>query len=172
MWFTRTANGFRGWFVVVADDGSLRVGLGTGDFTVTIVDSDDTDSLVPSVSESTVKPGLYHFDVTSTFLVDNGIGEYGISVEVSATGPVLRDAKSEVLRVNQQDLDSISGATWATLRAGHAAGTLGRALNDLFLILGLDPATPLVGTRTARTAGATLVQAITDDGTTVTVTRS
>ena len=66
----------------------------------------------------------------------------------------------------------VAAAVWAALRAtGQDAGSMGEALVELFDLMGLDPAKPLVVTPTSRDAGAGLSQTITTAGTTTTVTR-
>ncbi len=113
MWFTKIADGFRGWFVAVQSNGTLRTGLVAGDFTVTVVEPGDAASLVPTVTESATKSGLYRFDVTSGFITTNGVGEYGVVVEIDtfagpSGAPNVRTSISKVLRVTTEDFDTLS----------------------------------------------------------------
>jgi hypothetical protein len=131
MWSEVVGNTFRAWFHVSNAQGVLRTGLINSDFTVSVRSPDDTAITSPSVSESTT-PGLYYFDIAGTFLTTNGIGEYGVVVTISATGPVLRGAKSEVLKVSDQDISTIAGAVWDELLASHTiAGSFGEAIGNL-----------------------------------------
>ena len=107
MWFTKDADGFRGWFRAQQPNGKLRVGLPAGAFVVTIRDAPNATSSVVPVTESG-KGGLYFFDVPPAFLAGGGLGEYGVVAEVdtkaSGAGPPHVVATfSETLRVNAQN---------------------------------------------------------------------
>lgn len=113
MYFTKQADGFRAHFAVAQGNGSLRTGLLAGDFTVTVVDPADSTTLTPSVSESTQKSGSYFFDITSGFITTNGVGDYGVVVEVDtfagpSSAPHVRDVFGEVLRVTEEDFDTLA----------------------------------------------------------------
>jgi len=113
MYFTKQADGFRAHFVASQGNGSLRTGLLAGDFTVTVVDPADGATLTPAVSESTQKSGMYFFDITSGFITTNGVGDYGVVVEVDtfagpSSAPHVRDVFGEVLRVTQEDFDTLA----------------------------------------------------------------
>ena len=139
MWWTKAASGFRGWFAVAQSSGALRTGLVAGDFTVTIVDPSGTMTSIPAVAES-IKLGLYTFTIPAIFLTGNGVGEYGVSIEVDTFAgpsgpPHVRAVLSHVLRVSLKDLDDITSgagiadAVWDELLAGHTlAGSAGEAL--------------------------------------------
>jgi len=130
MWFTKETDGFRAWFSVQDKNGAIRTGIPSGQFVATIIDPTDTVSLVPTVTESAVKAGLYTFLVTSTFLGTNGNGGYAVVVEVNAlAAPKVAAVFSQVLEVYDQDFDSISGAVWEETRSAHlTAGTMGAGL--------------------------------------------
>lgn len=144
VWFTKQADGFRGWLPVEQNNGTLRTGLAAGDFVVTIVDPDDDASAVVAASESSEKSGLYFFDITSGFITTNGVGEYGIVVEIDTkTGPssaphvvMILDS---VLKVSQEDFDSLptvsatADAVWTEQIGDHsgASGSTAEALNDV-----------------------------------------
>ena len=106
MWFTKDDDGFRGWFPV-ARNGVLHSGI-AADITVTVVDEDDSTSTSPTVSESVQLSGLYTFVVPSSFFVANGTGQYSVVAVVNSTGPVVRNVKGEVLRVFDEDFDSVA----------------------------------------------------------------
>jgi len=108
MWFTRTDDGFRGWFTVLDVGGTVKTGLNNSSFDVTVINPQDTASVVPFVSQSDVKPGLYRFDVPNSFLLTHGTGSYGTLVEINAG--LLVDALSEVIKVSQADFDHISAS--------------------------------------------------------------
>lgn len=109
MWFTKQATGYKSWFSLVRKNGSLAPGIPAGSFIVTIINPADTASSSPAVSESAVKPGLYFFEVPSAFLIANGLGEYGVSVEVSHIAPPLRITRSfgATLRVTDMIFDDV-----------------------------------------------------------------
>jgi len=140
MWWTKQDDGFIVWFHVKKDNGGLRTGLINGDFTVTVRSPQDDDGYVGIVSEST-KLGLYYFEITDTFITTNGPGEYGVVVEVDtfsgpSGNPNVRDSISNVLKVTQEDFDSLVGSVWDQLVANHTiAGTFGRKLGKDVLTL-------------------------------------
>lgn len=87
--FTRdlSGGGWRGWFVVKNNSGTLRTGIAAGNFTATVVNPQDSANTVPAVAESVQKPGLYSFLIPDAFLATWGLGSYGTVIEVSS-GPV------------------------------------------------------------------------------------
>lgn len=101
--FTEIEGGFRVWFTALAADGTLRVGLTNGNFSVTVINSED-DAAHPGVTveESSIKDGLYYFDITESFLRTHGPGDYPILVEVLSS-PF--SVMMEVLKVSQADDD-------------------------------------------------------------------
>lgn len=133
MWFSRNADGYQAWFTVADKHGALRTGGVAGDFTVTVVNPADTASSSPTVSESATKPGLYTFLVPTTFFTTNGVGGYGVVVEVDMnTSPKIETVLGEVLRVFAEDFDSSVGAVWDAPTSSHlTAGTTGRSLSLL-----------------------------------------
>ncbi len=86
--------GWRGSFVVKNSIGTLRTGIPSGSFAVTIVNPQDTAQVAPTVVESTQKPGLYRFLIADSFLTAHGLGSYDTVVEVNVVGggPAFRDA--------------------------------------------------------------------------------
>lgn len=135
MWFAKIANGFRAYFRVQAPNGALRTGIIPGDFTVSVVDPLDATSTFPTVAETTLKSGLYYFDISSVFLAA-GTGEYGVTVEVNTTSPPrVRASFSKSLKVNTKDFEdvgagatpaAIADAVWDEVLSGHlGAGSAG-----------------------------------------------
>ncbi len=111
MWFTKTQDGFRGWFAVATTTGLLATGLTSGSFVVTTRNPDDTASNLSDVTESG-KPGLYRFDITSSFFSAHGRGEYGVVIEVNKPAPnPIRDVMSNVLKISHNDFDSIASGS-------------------------------------------------------------
>ena len=113
MFFTRTASGFRVWFFAVRGNGLLRSGLVAGDFVATVVDSTDAASAIYVVSESTQKPAMYYFDIPSSFLLTNGVGEYAVGIQIDTRAgpsgsPHVRTAFTDVLKVTTEDFDSLA----------------------------------------------------------------
>lgn len=115
MYFTKDTSGFRAWFTALQSNGTLRVGLIAADFTITVVNQNDNASTLASASESSVKAGLYTFQIPSSFLTTHGVGEYGILIEVNTFGasgpPQVRTAFADVLKVSQKDLNDIPDPT-------------------------------------------------------------
>ena len=113
MWFTKDADGFRGWFRAEATSGKLRVGLPPSAFVASIRDPVDATTSIMPVAES-AKAGLYFFDVPPVFLTGAGIGEYGVVVEVDsklagAGPPHVVTTFSRTLRVNGQNFADFAG---------------------------------------------------------------
>ena len=108
MWFSRTNNGFRGWFAAIGSTGALATGLPSSDFNVTVRDGNDVSSSISTVTESG-KPGLYRFDVSSSFFLTHGTGSYGVVIEV--TNGTLNDVLSNVLTVSQNDFDTLASSS-------------------------------------------------------------
>jgi len=75
-----------------------------------VVDEADSTSAAPAVSESTQLGGLYTFLVHSSFFA-NGLGQYSVVAVVDSTGPTVRDVVNHVLRVFDEDFDSLSTVT-------------------------------------------------------------
>lgn len=121
MWFTRTDDSFRAWFQVVTNAGVLRTDALSSSFTALVINPADSATSTATVTQSLQKPGLYYFDVPSSFLTASGPGEYGVSVEVNiTTSPKVVSAFSDVLRVSYNDFDTI---TSASLSASYTIST-------------------------------------------------
>jgi len=119
MWFTKQADGFRGWLTLKRNNGLIITGAVSGDFTVTVVDPTDTNTTSPTVNESTAKPGLYTFLIPSSFFTTNGNGGYGVVVEIDKNNaPRTQDTISKVLRVFTEDFDTIAEAVLTSLVDG------------------------------------------------------
>lgn len=132
MLFNRQNKSIRVWFQAVRNTGVLRAGLVSSDFVVTVINSSDTAFISPFVTESVQRPGNYYFDVTSSFFVTNGIGDYNVSIEIDAqTAPTVRSAMAETLRISREDFDSLSGSIWNTSGSEfNVSGTMGYLLNQ------------------------------------------
>ena len=194
MYFTKTSDTFRGWFQLVRSSGDLRVNSLSSSFTAVVVNENDTASISPVVTQSQQKPGLYYFDITSSFFATHGVGSYGISIEVNETSsPIIKSAFSEVIKLSQNDFDSItavvdvdaivSGVWSAQTSSFNVSGSFGQSLAiadfntitlklcEIHQILGLESGSPMTVTTTERTVSA-ITQSITGDASTsVTVTR-
>lgn len=119
MRFTRQNKSVRVWFQAVRNTGQLRTGLTNGDFTITVINSADSAVINPTVTESVQRPGNYYCDITSSFFLTNGPGDYNISIEIDSINgpsgnPNIRTAMSDVLQVTREDFDSLSGSIWNT----------------------------------------------------------
>jgi len=112
MWFVREDEAFVAWFLTKRTTGVLRTGLIAGDFVATVIDPTDSATTTPAVSESTTKPGLYTFTVPTAFIATNGVGNYGIVVEINTKvgpsgAPHVVDAFASVLVVSTDDFNTI-----------------------------------------------------------------
>jgi hypothetical protein len=114
MWFTRSVDGMVGWFNAKDFSGFPRTGLNASDVTITVVSEDDSDSVNPSITESTQNSGTFYFQIPSAFLLTNGVGTYGVVVEINTTAaggsgsPHIIDGFTKVLRVTVDDIDVVS----------------------------------------------------------------
>ena len=142
MFFTRWDKNLRVWFQAVTSAGQLRTGIASGSFTIVVVNNNDTANTVPLVSESLQKPGLYYFDVPSSFFTTHGAGDYGVSIQIDTiTGgggaPHVRSAMSDVIHITHEDFDTISGSVWSTTAANfNASGTMGFLENMVSTVSG------------------------------------
>lgn len=111
MWFTRTADGIRGWFRLQSPSGALRTGAVPSDFVATVVDPANSVTSIVAVAES-IKAGVYYFDIPSTpFLTTNGTGFYAVTVEVSTAGaPKIRATFTKVIQVETKGFADIPSA--------------------------------------------------------------
>jgi hypothetical protein len=133
MWFARTTDGYQAWFALKDQGGTLRTGALPGAFVATVVEPGDTALNVSAVAESATKPGLYTFTVPAGFLISNGVGEYGVLVEINVPAPKkVRDVLHEPMVVSLEDWDSLSAglaiipsAVWGEVLDGTTtAGTM------------------------------------------------
>ena len=132
LWLNRDAEGFTAGFTVKSNLGTIRTGIPSGQFTVTVVNPADSASINPTVTESVTKPGLYTFPIPSSFFTTHGLGNYFVVIEVNALAPILRDVLSDILKIELNDLDTIPGNVWEETTAAHTtAGTFGVAANSV-----------------------------------------
>jgi hypothetical protein len=126
MWFTRTADGIRGWFRLQTPSGALRTGAVPGDFTVTVVDPTNSVSSVVAVTES-IKGGLYYFDIPPATVAS--VGFYGVAVEVDTAGaPKVRATFSKTLKVDTlgfADIPTVTAIRTAIMTHVVDGNTLG-----------------------------------------------
>jgi hypothetical protein len=83
------------------------VGVVSGDILVTVVAPDLTTTEIPTASETPGKPGLYTFLVSSGFLVSNGVGVYGVVIEIDSSAPKVLDVFSAPIRITVRDIDDV-----------------------------------------------------------------
>lgn len=107
MYWGVVGSNLRVWFSVASSTGLIRTGIPSGDFTITTVDENDSDSVASAVSESVQKPGLYQFDVPGAFLTTHGAGTYAAVIQVLTSAPTLSATKSQPMKVTQEDIDAI-----------------------------------------------------------------
>ena len=109
MWFSKNDDGYRAWITLSDKNGALRTGGVPADFVATVVNPTGVTTTVLAVSESAGKPGLYTFLIPSSFFATHGLGGYGVVVEVDiTTAPKVRAVLGEILRVFEEDFDSIA----------------------------------------------------------------
>lgn len=108
MWFTTTAEGVQGWFVIQDKDGLLYTGQ-AANVTITVVEPGDSATSSPTVSESASKGGLYTFTVPDAFLTTHGVGIYAVVLEFNDTKLV--DTRAYPLRVTTYGQDDIGPNT-------------------------------------------------------------
>lgn len=136
MWFSRQSRSVRVWFQAVTSTGILRTNLPSGSFHVTIIDPTDSANVTLNVTESSQRSGNYYFDVPSSFLVTNGVGDYNVSIEINSraaggSSPHVVNAHADVLHISQFDFDTLSGSIWnASSSQFNASGSTGYALNQ------------------------------------------
>jgi len=175
MWFAKIAEGFRAFFRVQAPNGTLRTGIIPGDFTVTVIDAVDATSTFPVVAESTLKGGLYYFDISSVFLAA-GTGEYGITVEVvTSSAPKVKATFSKTLKVNTKGFEdvgagatpaAIADAVWDEVLSGHlGAGSAGAFVSRILQLaqpdVEIDPIGNTVTIKDKDTGAVLLTYAVT-----------
>jgi hypothetical protein len=120
----------------ITNAGVLRTGLQANSFQITVIDSNDSVNIVPSVTESSQRPGNYYFDIPSTFFIANGPGDYNVSIEINtqlgnAGSPHIKMCSSDILQISQFDFDTLSGSIWNATAANHnVSGTTGYLLNQ------------------------------------------
>lgn len=74
---------YRYYFPLRRNNGTPRTG-DAGGLTVSIVNPADDASITPTVTESTEVPGEYFVDIPAVFTTLHGIGQYGLTVEVTS----------------------------------------------------------------------------------------
>lgn len=153
-WKTLTTTDLRVYFRVVSG-GNLVTGLSPNVFTALLINPTDTSSSGSTVTQSTQKPGVYYTDLDSSFLINNGVGMYGLSIGIHKPSPN---------RIDDEVLFSIE------VTDGDLA-VLNTKLNELWQIHGLDESNPMTVSKTGRLVD-TIDQTFEElGGTTVKVTR-
>lgn len=139
MWFARTTDGYEAWFALKDAAGLIRTGALPANFLVSVVNPADTVVNSPAVAESAAKPGIYRFTIPAAYLIANGVGEYGVVVEINAPAPKkVTDVLSATLVVSLEDFDSLAAgqvaipsAVWTEVLDGTTtAGTMMARLNS------------------------------------------
>lgn len=152
-WKTLTTNSLRVYFPVKLG-GSLFPNLSPNLFTALLINPDDTDSSSSAVVESLQRPGIYYTDIDSQFLIDNGIGMYGLSIGIHK-GPPNRIDDEVLFSIEVTDYD---------------ISQLNVKLNDLWQLHGLDPDSEVTVDQAGRTV-ANIEQVFTKVGGTVKINR-
>lgn len=124
MFLSRVGDISRCWFVVEDSNGALVRNIPTQFFTATIIDADDTMSTVCAVTQSNQKLGLYRFDISASFFISGGRGDYAIILEINSASVI--DVLSHNLHVSLNDFDSLTGSIWtATASLFSPTGSMG-----------------------------------------------
>lgn len=142
-WKTLTDTNLRVYFPVKVS-GNLFSGLTSSVFNVTLINPSDSSSSISIVNESTQKPGIYYTDIDSVFLINNGVGMYGLSIGVHKNPPNRID--DEVLfsiEVTDGDISEIFTVTSQILEK----------TDELWRLHGLDPDNELTVDQDGRSVG-------------------
>jgi len=132
-WKTLTTTNLRVYFKI-SSGGSLVPNLTSNLFSVLLINPTDTSSSGSTVQQSSQLPGIYYTDLDSSFLVNNGVGMYGLSIGIHKPNP--KPIDDEVLfsiEVTEGDLQ-----------------TLNSKLTELWQIHGLDLNNPMTVSKTGR----------------------
>lgn len=142
MFLTRLDKTLRVWFAAASSAGAYRSGLTQASFTINIVNPADSAQVTAVVSESTQRPGVYYFDVPSSFLLTHGVGDYVVGIKIdsqsgSSGAPQVKTVQSDIIHVTRDDFDSISGSVWNTSNSAfNTTGTMGNLQNIVAAISG------------------------------------
>ena len=119
---------------------------------------------------------LYSDDYDSPFIVETGIqlAQIKVSNLVDKIAPDITGLGAEVWSVTNASGQTYGSAVTQIAAEQHGlTDSQATMLIELYKIMGLDPATPLITTPSSRTAGASVTQTITGDpATNITVTRT
>lgn len=139
----------------VTDKGFLVEGLTSDLFDTLLINPLDSASSATIVNESSQRPGIYYTDLDSVFLVNNGIGMYGLSISLHKPEPNrLDDEALFPIEVSQNDINFLS-----------------TKIDDLHKIHGLNENHPVTVGKTLRDV-ADINQTFTQDGNNIIVTRN
>ncbi len=124
---------YRFWYTLKLTSGAPAISVAGVDQTITVRDpANSTTMSTPTVVE--VSGGLYYFDISATFTNTNGSGQYGGTIEINSSSPVLVDmipVSVEFFTINTEDLmevryDSPAGpAVWIDVLNGAGGAVVG-----------------------------------------------
>lgn len=111
----KQADGVRGIFTALTDNGILAAGVGAGDITVTVLAPDLSTAQVVAAAEVAASPGLYSFLVPAAFLTTHGVGAYTVIVSIASLAPKVNGVSDALVHVTGCDIDEVFTSTVNTL---------------------------------------------------------
>lgn len=99
---------YRYWFNIRLGTGAPATGVAGGDITVTVRNPADSAESNPTPSESATTGGLYYFDIPAAFTNTNGVGRYGVTIDVDSASPSVRDTGGDPVTFYDVDFDDLS----------------------------------------------------------------
>lgn len=110
---------YRFWYTLKLTSGAPATSVAGVDQTVTIRNPSNTATMAaPTIVE--FGGGLYYFDISATFTNTNGVGQYGGTIEVNSSSPVLVDMIPANVEFFIQDIDDSALDTTASTLEGHS----------------------------------------------------
>lgn len=96
---------YRFWLGASLGSGLLASGIASGDFTVTVRNPGDSVTMAAPTVTEVGATGLYRFDILAAFSTTNGVGQYGVHVEVDSTSPRSRGVITDAIDFFVNDVD-------------------------------------------------------------------
>jgi hypothetical protein len=117
IWKALLSSGVRAYFKVISGTGDLAAGIDPADFTVFIINPQDSAKQSLTAVESSQQSGVYYVDIPSAFLGTHGVGQYGLSIGVHQMAPPINDEVLESVEVTSTDFDDLAtGADMAIVK--------------------------------------------------------
>ena len=106
---------YRVWYTLKLTTGAPALSVAGVDQTITVRNPGNSATMAaPTVVE--FGAGLYYFDISATFTNTNGAGQYGGTIDVDSSSPVLVDTLPVNVEFSVQGIDDLLtnyfGAIW------------------------------------------------------------